>query len=53
MDAFFGAVNLLPYDRAAAQATSQFRAVLELSGRPIGAYDTLIAISDLSHSTGR
>jgi tRNA(fMet)-specific endonuclease VapC len=43
MDAFFGAVNLLPYDRAAAQATAEFRANLKRTGRPIGAYDALIA----------
>jgi len=43
MDAFLGSVSLLPYDRAAAHATSEFRAILKRTGRPIGAYDALIA----------
>ena len=43
MDAFLESVSLLPYDREAARATAQFRASLKRSGRPIGAYDALIA----------
>jgi tRNA(fMet)-specific endonuclease VapC len=43
MDAFMESVSSLPYDRAAAQATAEFRAVLKQQGRPIGAYDALIA----------
>ncbi len=43
MDAFLDSVHLLPYDRAAAQATAELRAVLKQKGRPIGAYDALIA----------
>jgi len=43
MDAFLGAATLLPYDSAAARATSEFRAALKRIGRPIGAYDALIA----------
>ena len=43
MDAFLSAVSLLPYDRAAAQATNELRALLKRAGRPIGAYDALIA----------
>jgi tRNA(fMet)-specific endonuclease VapC len=40
---FFGAVQLLPFDSAAANATSKLRASLKLRGTPIGAYDALIA----------
>jgi tRNA(fMet)-specific endonuclease VapC len=43
MNAFLGAINMLPYDRAAARATSELRAALKRAGRPIGAYDALIA----------
>jgi tRNA(fMet)-specific endonuclease VapC len=43
MDAFFSAVLVLPYDRAAANATAQVRAALKTRGLPIGAYDALIA----------
>ena len=43
MDAFIETVHLLPYDLAAAQATAEFRTVLKQKGRPIGAYDALIA----------
>ncbi len=43
IDAFVEAVTVLPYDRAAAHATSELRAILKRSGRPLGAYDALIA----------
>jgi len=43
MDAFLESVHLIPYDRAAAKATADFRAVLKPRGRPIGAFDALIA----------
>jgi tRNA(fMet)-specific endonuclease VapC len=43
MDDFFGAIRVLPYDRKAAGATAQTRAYLKRRGRPIGAYDVLIA----------
>jgi tRNA(fMet)-specific endonuclease VapC len=43
MDAFLESVHLLPYDRAAAKATADFRAVLKQTGGHIGAYDVLIA----------
>jgi tRNA(fMet)-specific endonuclease VapC len=49
MDAFFGAIRVLPYDRAAAEATARARANLKLRGRPIGAYDVLIAGVALAH----
>jgi len=47
MDAFLEAVMLLSYDSAAARATSEFRAALKRAGRPIRAYDTLIAATAL------
>jgi tRNA(fMet)-specific endonuclease VapC len=40
---FFGAVQLLPFDSAAASATSELRASLKRRGTPVGAYDALIA----------
>ncbi len=49
MDAFFGAIRVLPYDRAAAEATARARANLKQRGRPIGAYDVLIAGIALAH----
>ena len=49
MDAFFGAIRVLPYDRAAAEATARARADLKQRGRPIGAYDILIAGIALAH----
>ncbi len=36
MDAFFGAIRVLPYDRDAAEATARARASLKRRGRPIG-----------------
>jgi tRNA(fMet)-specific endonuclease VapC len=49
MDAFFGAIRVLPYDRQAAQATARVRANLKQRGRLIGAYDVLIAGTALAH----
>jgi tRNA(fMet)-specific endonuclease VapC len=49
MDAFFGAIRVLAYDRAAAEATARARANLKQRGRPIGAYDVLIAGIALAH----
>lgn len=49
MDAFFGAIRVLPYDRAAAEATARARASLKRRGRLIGAYDVLIAGIALAH----
>jgi tRNA(fMet)-specific endonuclease VapC len=43
MDAFFGAVHLLPYDSVCAQRTARLRAALKARGSPIGAYDALLA----------
>jgi tRNA(fMet)-specific endonuclease VapC len=49
MDAFFGAIRVLPYDRKAVEATAKTRANLKRRGRPIGAYDVLIAGTALAH----
>lgn len=49
MDAFFGAIRVLPYDREAADKTAKARASLKKRGRPIGAYDALIAGTALAH----
>jgi tRNA(fMet)-specific endonuclease VapC len=49
MDAFFGSIRVLPYDRKAAEATARARADLKRPGRPIGAYDVLIAGTALAH----
>ncbi len=42
------ALNIAPFDEAAAQAYGPLRAELERQGRPIGALDTLIAAHALS-----
>ncbi len=49
MDAFFGAIRVLPYDRKAAEATANVRARLKRRGQPIGAYDVLIAGTALAY----
>lgn len=49
MDAFFGAIRVLPYDRKAVEATAKARANLKRRGRPIGAYDVLIAGTTLAY----
>ena len=43
MHALLGAITLLPYDAEDARATGTLRAALQKKGRPIGAYDALIA----------
>jgi tRNA(fMet)-specific endonuclease VapC len=43
MHALLAAVEILPYGRQDAGATAALRAALQKSGRPIGAYDALIA----------
>ena len=43
MDALLSAMVALPYDSASARATGELRAKLKREGRPIGAYDALIA----------
>jgi tRNA(fMet)-specific endonuclease VapC len=49
MDDFFGAIRVLPCDHRAAQATARTRAELKRRGRPIGAYDALIAGTALAN----
>ena len=46
--AFLDLANVRPWDRDAAEALGPLRAQLERMGRPIGAYDTLIAAHALS-----
>lgn len=38
-----GPVDVLPFEETDARAAGAIRAALEVSGKPIGAYDTLIA----------
>ena len=44
-----GPVAVLPFEEEDAQAAGSIRAVLESSGKPIGAYDVLIAAQALRH----
>ncbi len=43
IDAFLAPLEILPFDRAAAEAYAEIRLTLERSGRPIGERDLLIA----------
>lgn len=43
LDEFFSVVYTVPFDEADARATAAIRASLRRQGRPIGAYDALIA----------
>jgi tRNA(fMet)-specific endonuclease VapC len=38
-----GPINLLPFEEADARSAGKIRAAIEAAGRPIGAYDLLIA----------
>ena len=49
MDDFFGAIRVLSYDHKAVAATAKARADLKRRGRPIGAYDVLIAGTALAN----
>ncbi|MGB3615317.1 MAG: PIN domain-containing protein [Elainellaceae cyanobacterium] len=42
-------VTILPFDVEEAERAAQIRAVLKSQGRPIGAYDVLIAATALQH----
>jgi tRNA(fMet)-specific endonuclease VapC len=44
-----GPIAVLPFENADARAAGTVRAVLEVSGRPIGAYDVLMAGQALHH----
>lgn len=43
LEAFFSVTATLPFDTSDAQAAAAIRAALKSQGRPIGAYDVLIA----------
>ena len=40
---FAGRIDVLPFDQGAAQVAGELWAMLEASGKPIGAYDLLLA----------
>jgi tRNA(fMet)-specific endonuclease VapC len=46
---FAGPLELVPFDDEDARAAGEVRAALETAGRPIGAYDLLIAGQALRH----
>ena len=48
LDAFFAAIVTLPFDEADAKAAAAIRAALKTQGKPIGAYDVLIAGTGLA-----
>lgn len=48
IDALLGAITVLPFDEADAQAAAAIRAALQRQGRPIGAYDVLLAGSAMA-----
>lgn len=43
IDAFLASITVLPFENADAKAAGTIRAVLQKRGRPIGAYDIMIA----------
>lgn len=47
---FAGPIDLLPFDKEAAQVAGELRATLEASGKPIGAYDLLLAGQAMHHN---
>jgi tRNA(fMet)-specific endonuclease VapC len=50
LDVFFaGPVRLVPFEEEDARAAGKIRAALEAAGKPIGAYDLLIAGQALRH----
>jgi tRNA(fMet)-specific endonuclease VapC len=50
LEAFFaGWVTLLPFDEEDARAAGNVRAKMEAIGRPVGAYDLLIAGQAMRH----
>lgn len=46
---FAGPIGLLPFEEEDAKAAGRIRATMEAAGRPIGAYDLLIAGQALRH----
>ena len=49
MDALFSSIRVIAYGSGAAEATAEARAGLKRKGRPIGAFDILIAGTALAH----
>ena len=47
---FAGPIDVLPFDQGAAQVAGELRAKLEASGKPIGAYDLLLAGQAMHHN---
>jgi tRNA(fMet)-specific endonuclease VapC len=47
---FAGPIDVLPFDQGAAQVAGELRARLEASGKPIGAYDLLLAGQAMHHN---
>ena len=47
---FAGPIDVLPFDQGAAQVAGELRARLEASGKPIGAYDLLLAGQAVHHN---
>ncbi len=48
LDAFFSTIVTLPFDEVDAKAAAAIRAALKTAGKPIGAYDVLIAGTGLA-----
>jgi tRNA(fMet)-specific endonuclease VapC len=49
-DQFLALIDLVPFDRLAADAYGNIRATLERQGTPIGANDMLIGVTALAHN---
>lgn len=49
IERFFGAIKVLPFDRGTVEVTANLRARQKRRGRPVGAYDALIAGTALAH----
>src|SRR5260221_13161 len=47
---FAGPIDVLPFDQGAAQVAGELRAKLEACGKPIGAYDLLLAGQAMRHN---
>lgn len=46
---FAGPIDIIPFERADAKLAGELRAKLEAAGRPIGAYDLLLAGQAMHH----
>jgi tRNA(fMet)-specific endonuclease VapC len=47
---FAGPIDVLPFEQGAAQVAGELRARLEAAGKPIGAYDLLLAGQAMHHN---